>query len=449
MDDSKLSEALARLVVETRWQDIPAPVRHETKRALLNWLGCAIGGSGEIAVETSLKVMTPFSGKPEATVLGRSERLDALSAAFINGVSANVYAFDDTHLRTVIHPSAPLLPALFAMSELRPVSGIDLLLAFVLGVEVECRIGNAVSPQHYSHGWHITSTCGVIGAAAAVAKLLDLDHQHMLWALGAGAMQSAGLVENLGTMAKNLTVGNAPRGGMIAAMLAEGGMNSSLTPLEGRFGFLNVMSAAPPVPTAITSGLGETWELMQNTYKPYPSGVVMHPVIDACLELREQGLTAEDVEHVTVKGAPLLRERGDRPKPINGREALVSNHHCVAIALIYGKAGVEEFTDAVVDNPAVRALGARVSCEDDLSIPVEGAAVEVTTKTGGHLRAYVPAARGSLARPLSDADIETKVRGLISFAAPSVDASKLIDAAWRFDELDDASTLLPLTVPAR
>ena len=121
---------------------------HEAKRALLNWLGCAIGGSTEVAVETSLKVLTPFAGKPEATVIGRRERLDALSAAFVNGISANVYAFDDTHLRTVIHPSAPLMPALFAMSELRPVSGIDLLLAYVLGVEVMCRIGNAVSPQH-------------------------------------------------------------------------------------------------------------------------------------------------------------------------------------------------------------------------------------------------------------------------------------------------------------
>jgi 2-methylcitrate dehydratase PrpD len=447
MDEAKLSEALARLVVETRWQDIPEAVRHEAKRALLNWLGCAIGGSTEIAVETSLKVLTPFAGKPEATVVGRTERLDALSAAFVNGISANVYAFDDTHLRTVIHPSAPLMPALFAMSELRLVRGVDLLLAYVLGVEVMCRIGNAVSPQHYSHGWHITSTCGVIGAAAGAGKLLGLDQQHMLWAIGTGAMQSGGLVENLGTMAKNITVGNAPRGGLMAAMLAEQGFASSPTPLEGQFGFLKVMSAAPPDYSAITAGLGETWELLQNTYKPYPSGVVMHPVIDACLELREQGLGADDVEHVVVKGAPLLRERGDRPKPVNGREALVSNHHCVAIALIYGKAGVEEFTDAIVDAPAVRALDARVTCEDDLAIPLEGAAVEVTTKDGRQLRAYVPAARGSLARPLTDADIETKFRGLVGFAAPSLDASKLIDAVWRFDQLDGASALLALTVP--
>ena len=445
--EGNLSETLARFVVETTWDDIPESVRHEAKRALLNWLGCAIGGSTESAVETSLKVMSPFAGQPQATVIGRKKRLDALSAAFINGVSANVYAFDDTHLRTVIHPSAPLLPALFATSELRPVSGIDLLLAYVLGVEVECRIGNAVSPEHYSHGWHITSTCGVIGAAAGVGKLLNLDPQRMLWAIGGGAMQSAGLVENLGTMAKNITVGNAPRGGMLAAMLAEQGLNSSTTPLEGRFGFLNVMSAAPPDSGALVAGLGHTWELMQNAYKPYPSGVVMHPVIDACLELREQGLRAEDVERVIVSGAPLLRERGDRPRPINGREALVSNHHCVAVSLLFGCAGIEEFTDAVVDAPQIRALAAKVECVDDNSIPVEGASVSVTTTDGRELKAYIPAARGGLQRPLTDADLETKFRGLVAFGAPSLDASKLIETVWRIDELADASSLLPLTVP--
>ena len=269
----------------------------------------------------------------------------------------------------------------------------------------------------------------------------------MLWAIGSGAMQSAGLVENLGTMAKNITVGNAPRGGLMAALLAEQGLNSSPRPLEGRFGFLNVMSAAPPDYAALTDGLGKTWELLQNTYKPYPSGVVMHPVIDACLELREGGLQADKVARVVVSGAPLLRERGDRPRPINGREALVSNHHCVAVSLLYGKAGVEQFADAVVDAPEVRALAAKVECVDDAAIPVEGAAVIVTTKDGRELRCYVPAARGSLARPLTDADLETKFRGLVAFGAPGLDASKLIDTVSHFEDLADASALLPLTVP--
>jgi 2-methylcitrate dehydratase PrpD len=186
---------------------------------------------------------------------------------------------------------------------------------------------------------------------------------------------------------------------------------------------------------------------MQNTYKPYPSGVVMHPVIDACLELRDNGLSAGEVARVVVSGAPLLRERGDRPRPINGREALVSNHHCVAIALLYGKAGVEQFTDAMVDAPEVRALASKVECVDDVSIPVEGASVTVTTTDGRELRSYVPAARGSLKRPLTDADIEAKFRGLVAFGAPSLDASKLIDTVWRFEELADASSFLPLTVP--
>ncbi len=441
-----VSATLSRFVVQTRWEDIPENVRHEAKRALLNWLGCAIGGANDAATMTALKVVAPFSGRPEATLVVHPQRLDALSAAFVNGITANVHAFDDTHLRTVIHPTAPVLPALFALADLRPVlTGAEVLTAYVLGVDVECRIGNAVSPEHYSHGWHITSTCGVIGAAAAAGKAIGLSEEQMLWAIGTGAMQSAGLVENLGTMAKNVTLGNAPRGGIMAALLAEEGFVSCDYPIEGRFGFLNVFSAAPPVISEVTDGLGSTWELMQNSYKPYPSGVVFHPVIDACLELLDGGLKPADIERIVISGAPLLRERGDRPTPSTGREALVSTKHCVAVSLLFGRAGVEEFTDAMVANPAVLAMGERVESIDDLTIPVEAARVTVNTKDGREVSAYVPIARGSLGRPMSDSDIEAKVRGLVAFGAPHLDASRLIDAAWAFDTAPDASALLKLT----
>ena len=167
-----VTQNLARFVVETKWEDIPERARHEAKRALLNFFAVAIAGCRTEPVELALKTLAEFSGGKQATILGRTERIDALGAAFLNAAGANVFDYCDTHLPTVVHPTAPLAPALLSLAELRRVTGPELLLAFVLGFEIECRVGGAVSPGHYPKGWHITSTCGVFGAAAGAAKLL-------------------------------------------------------------------------------------------------------------------------------------------------------------------------------------------------------------------------------------------------------------------------------------
>src|SRR6266853_4239502 len=192
-----VTQALARFVVDTTWQDIPKTARHEAKRALLNFFAVAIAGCRTEPVELALRTLTEFSGGRQATIVGRSERIDALSAAFLNAAGANVFDYCDTHLPTVVHPTAPLAPALLALAELRPVSGPELLLAFILGFEIECRVGGAVSPGHYPKGWHITSTCGVFGSAAGAAKLLGLSTDQVVWSLGNASTQSAGLCECL------------------------------------------------------------------------------------------------------------------------------------------------------------------------------------------------------------------------------------------------------------
>ena len=168
----EVTRILAQFLVESRYADIPAKVRHEAQRSVLNWLGCAVGGCRHETIDRALAAFSPFSGPAQATVLGRDERLDIMHAALINGISSHVFDFDDTHLKTVIHPSGPVASALLALSELKPMSGEDFLHAFVLGVETECRIGNAVYPSHYDVGWHITGTAGVFGAAAAVGRVL-------------------------------------------------------------------------------------------------------------------------------------------------------------------------------------------------------------------------------------------------------------------------------------
>src|SRR4030081_2148083 len=188
-----VTQSLAHLVVTTRWDDTPQPVRHQAKRSFMNFFAVALGGCRTSPVEIALRSLAEFSGGSRATVVGRSERIDALSAAFLNAAGANVFDFCDTHVRTVIHPTAPVAPALLAYAELRPVRGVDLLLAFILGNEVQDRIGLAISPSHYNRGWHITSTCGVFGAAAGSGKLLALDETRMVSALGTAAAQALGL----------------------------------------------------------------------------------------------------------------------------------------------------------------------------------------------------------------------------------------------------------------
>ncbi len=442
-----VTAGLARFLAESRWSDIPQPVRHEAKRALLNWLGCALGGCRDQAVERALAALAEFALPRQAALIGRSERLDVLNAALINAMSSNALDYDDTHLRTVIHPSAPVAGALLPFVEHRPVSGERLLHAFILGVEAECRIGNSVSPGHYDHGWHITGTCGVFGAAAAVGKLLGLDAQRMAWALGLAATQASGLVEMLGSMAKTLHAGTAARNGIVAALLAGKNFESSDRGIEAPRGFAHVLGGKPDF-SAITGGLGETWEIMQNTYKPYPCGVVLHPVIDGCLELGKHH-APEEIGRVVLKVNPLVLARADRREPRDGPEAKLSVQHCVAVAFVHGAAGVRQFTAACASEPAVAAFRNRVDIEEDAAIARDEAMVTLRMKDGRTFTAQVSHARGSLERPMSDADLEAKFRDLAAAGAPRCNANRLIKAVWSLEKTRDASALARLAVPAK
>lgn len=432
---------IARFVVDMRWDDLPATVRHAAKRCLLNFVGAAIGGAQDEAIERALGVLCALSGPPQAQLIGRRERVDMLTASFLNAASANVLDFDDTHHPTVIHPTSPVASSLLALSEVERVSGAALLTALALGIEVACRLGNVVTLRHYVRGWHITSTCAVVGAGAACAKLLGLDHGRTRHALGLAANQACGLVESLGSMAKSVSVGNAARNGLLAALLARNGYTAAAQTLEGPRGFVAVMSDEPDL-AAMTDRLGTLWEIEHNALKPYPSGVVLHPVIDACLALHQQGIAAEAIARVRVRGHPLLRQRADRPAPRSGREAAVSIQHSVAVCFLYGAAGVRQYDDHCAREAAVQALGARVEVEDDAQLAVEAAEVTVELNDGRRCTTHIAHALGSLARPMSDAEVEAKVRDLAAYRGCEAHIGRLIDAVWRLDEAPDVASAL-------
>ena len=442
---------LARFIATSRWDDIPHEVRHEAKRSLLNFFAVALSACHDPTIEKAAYTFRRFSAGADATVIGRAKRTDILNAAALNAMSANVFDFDDTHVPTIIHPTAPVAPAIFALAETLTVTGAEFLTAFILGVETECRLGRAISPGHYARGWHITSTCGIFGAAMASGKLLGLDARHLAWALGVASSQASGLVETLGTMAKSIGVGNAARNGLLSALLAQEDFDGPTRPLEGVRGFLNVMGDPLDI-SGVVDHLGARWEILNNTYKPYPCGVVLNPVVEACLDLsRRPELTGHGlarIESIEIVGHPLLRQRTDRPGVRTGREAQVSAQHAVAVALTRGKASLAQFTDAEVLDPDLRALGERVRFRDDDSFGIEAASVTLQMLQGAAITVSVDLARGAIGRPLIDQDIEDKLRELCRYGRSGCDPEPLIAAIWALDKRNDAGALMRLACGA-
>lgn len=446
--DGDITRTLARWVVQHRPPDLPQPVRHEAARSIVNWVGCAVGASRHDTVARAMAALEEFSGPRVATVLGRQERLDVMLAALMNGISSHTFDFDDTHLQTVIHPSGPVASALLAFAEHHQVTGAAFVHAFVLGVEVECRIGNAVYPSHYDVGWHITGTCGVFGAAAAVGRLLALSEQQMTWALGIAATQASGLREMFGTMCKPFHPGNAARNGVLAALLARRNFTSSNQALEAPRGFANVL-ATERAYGAITGRLGDTWEISANSYKPFACGIVIHPTIDGCIQLRNaHRLTAAEIETVTLAVHPLVLELTGKKAPQIGLEGKFSVFHSAAAALIYGAAGEAQYSDACVRDPALIALRDRVVVTIDPTLHEDQARVSLRLADGRTLDTFVEHAVGSKDRPMSDAELETKFRGLVGSILSEMETERLMRLCWQVDTLQDVGVLPRASVPA-
>jgi 2-methylcitrate dehydratase PrpD len=401
--EAGLTEVLARFLAESRWEEIPAPVRHEGKRGILNAAGCMLAARDDPAVEL---IRRSFPHE------------DAL----IDAAAATAHDYDDTHLRTVIHATPPVAGALFSLARKRRLSGPDLLHAFILGVETTCRMGNAVTPGHYEHGWHITSTCGIFGATAAAGKILDLSEAQFIAALGVAATQAAGLVEMLGSMARVLNAGFAARNGVASAQLAAHGFQGPARPIEGLRGFLNVFGGNRDV-LALSEGLGKRWEMTHVAYKPYPSGVVLHALIDSVLEHREK---LRHAENIVVHLSPLAVERTDRPEPRNAIEARLSAQHAVAVALLHGRAGLAEFSDAAALDPAIQALRRRVHVVADAKLDKMAAVL-----VAGAATIDAPASR-----PMDDERLEAKFREL---------AGSRADAWLRF--IQSLETLEAVSLP--
>ena len=404
-------------------------VDHEAHRTFMNWLGCAVGAAHHEAADAALAAVQILQPAAQATLLGRTEKVDIASAALINGITSHTFDFDDTHLKTIIHPAGPVASALLALAEHTGASGRELLDALVLGIDVACRVGNAMYPEHYDRGWHITGSTGTLGAAAACARLLKLDASKTAMALGIAASQPVGMREQFGTMTKPFHPGAAARAGLMSALLASKGYTASPKALEAPRGMMQTVSTKNDW-LEITDELGKRFEISFNSYKPFACGIVIHPSIDACVQLARQGVTPEQVESIELKVHSLVLELTGKKEPADGLQAKFSVYHGCAAGLTFGRAAEDEFSDEVVNRADMVALRRKVVATVDDSIDEASADVTAVLKDGQRVHVFVAHAIGSLKNPMTDANLEAKFHGLSDPVLGTSQTSELISACW-------------------
>jgi len=426
---------------------LPPAVERAARRSLLNVLGTTVAAAPSAAVGILLAAAGEAGGAGDVTVPGLGPALDPYWGALAIGTAAHLDDFDDTHLATVIHPGASALGAVMSLVPETAPDGAAFLGAFAVSCEAQLRIGCAISPAHYDHGWHITGTCGVFGAAVAGAALLGLDAEAAARALSLAATMTAGHREGFGTMTKPLHAGKAAANGVLAARLAAAGLGGPADPL-GAGGVLEVLAArVDAAALGLSWPAGHRWELELNAIKPYPCGVVAHPAIDAAItahaRLAEPGGRPE-ITGVTLRCNPLVPELMGREQPGDGLESRFSARHGVAVGLLYGRAGLAEFSDPAATASEVARLRSLISLDADADVPRDAAVLRVDRGAppgSPPVEVAVEHARGSAGLPLNDSELLTKVRALFGPVLGEAAGDRARDAVDKLAGAHDTAEL--------
>lgn len=442
--EHEITARLADYVVTTGHDDLPTHVRREALRSFFNIVGCTIGGARHEIVDRADKILGPFAGPQQATLFARGRKADVFHAALINCFASSIYSFDDTHAQAVVHPSGPVAAAVLALAEWRAVSGADLLAAFALGVELECRLCKAVTvpPAKGSMAWSGTGIAGGFGAVAAVGKLLKLDTERMRWAMGIALSQAAGFRAMHGSMQASMLPAQGAPAGLRAGIMAERGFTASPVALEGKYGFLSVFCETPDLDT-LAGGLGTRFELLSNTYKAYPCGIVIQPIIDACLQLRrDKGIVADQIARVDIQASPGTMALCNNRNPKDELQAHVSLHHWTAVAFIRGSARIQDMdTETAVRDPALMAFQDKVEAVLNPTIDSDGTEVTVTMNDGTKHHCVIEHCIGSQTNPMTDADLEAKFVAMSDPVIGPARTRELVAKTWGIGGLVDAGEL--------
>jgi 2-methylcitrate dehydratase PrpD len=411
-----LTKTFAAHLAAARFADLTEAAQRAARRGVLDWIGCALAGSGHGTVTALLEVLRETSGRPQAIVIGRKLKLGLLDAPLANGTMGHVLDYDDTHMGgVVLHTSSPVLAALFALAERTPVGGAQFMLAYAVGFEAGVRTGRT-APGHHKGGWHLTGTLGSVAAGAAAGKLLGLDAQRLTYALGIAATQAGGMQQNRGTMCKSFHAGKAAANGALAALLAERGFDSTQEIVEGKRGFARIYSDVA-APERLTEGLGGPWLIESNGHKPYACGVVLHPLIDAVIAIRNRDkIDPATVSEIGLRVHPLVLSITGVVEPSTGLQSKFSVAHSAAVALADGAAGVAQYSDTSAADPQIAALRRKVKAVADDTLRRDEAHAAVAAN-GARREIHVAHASGTVDNPMSDAAIEGK---FLANAAPVI-----------------------------
>jgi 2-methylcitrate dehydratase PrpD len=457
----KLTANLAEFVIKTPFADIPPDVLELGKKSILDAFGLALSGSKAETAGLVAKYADSFGFHPGGvTVLGTSAKYATRFAAFANGVAIHVDDFDDTQLAVakdrvyglLVHPTVCVLPAALATAEMRWMSGKDLLTAYHVGVEVECKIAEAISPRHYQDGFHSTGTCGVFGSTSACARLKGLDVGATIRALAIAASHSSGLRENFGTMMKPFQAGHASESGVVAVDFAALGWTGAEQILEAQRGFFHAYGGGYD-PSAIVDHLGKPWTFQNPgvSIKPFPSGSLTHPGMTELLRLvRLNSIHATDVDRVDVGTSRNMPNTLIHHHPTNSLQAKFSMEFCMAIILVDGAADLTKFTDAVVNRPDVQAMINRVHFYADPEAEKEGydkmtTIIKITLKDGRTIKGRADFGKGSPTDPMSYDDVAEKFRGCAAFADwPREKTTQVIDLVRKLEDVPDVRALTAL-----
>jgi 2-methylcitrate dehydratase PrpD len=461
-NNSRITAELANFALAP--VDFPRDVHAAGIRSFVNIVGCALGGLHHPVSDLAYEVNSEFVGAPVATLIGRGRLADVLSATYLNCLAASANAFDDTHLSTVLHPAAPVASALFALVDRQRaaaqttaapkalISGQAFLEAFILGIEIQCRLGVALllPPAQGQIGWYASGVAGGVAAAAASARLLGLSAEKTRWALGIAANQASGFRQTHGSMCTSFTPAHAARCGLHSALLAERGFTASDTALEGANGYFDVF-AKRANPGAAVADLGRAWHVLDNAFKPYPCGIVIHPVLDACLALvqstRDWSFEATKVASVKVAVNPLCLTLCDRPAPSSNQLAQVSVQHWTAAALIRGRAGLAEGSEECVHDTAVMALRAKVSARPDPALARDAGVVVIEMQNGERFEERVEHCIGSTQNPMTDAQLTEKFLHQATPVLGDGSGKALLEQCWSLHDSPSVAELLEGSVP--
>ena len=440
----KVTERIAEYAVNMSYRSFPKEVIHQGKRCFLDLLGTTLGGAKQPLGRILVKTAREFGGKPQATVIGYGLKTSILNAALVNGATAHALDFDDTHIASVIHPSAPVIPAVLAVAEWKGLSGKAALEAFILGFEVETRIGLGMGKKHYDRGWHNTASCGRFGSAVASGKLLGLDLGQMQMALGMAGTQASGLRLVFGTMTKPFHPGKSAFDGLLSALLVQRGFTCAPNLIEGPKGYVEVLGQDSSLEPMV-AGLGKKYEVLNNTFKPYAACLMTHPTIDAILEMRQKhGIKPEDVESIDCEVAKFCLDAAGQTEPKTALAGKFSTYYCAALALAEGAAGEDLFTDKKVLDPKMIALRRKVRARVVPGYKDTEARVSITTKAGKKYSAFVDAPKGDPRNPPTDRELEDKFRTLAAFVLPPAKVDRLVKAVWNLDKMKDVRQLIRL-----